>query len=157
MDKGKIFIIVLIGIICVGLVSAAWFFVFSNSLSIQVNSLGTLKEVTLSIPSINLNTTNSSAKGGSSSQFMFNKAGSFKVDILETVGDLSGGQCLNGTGDCLISYNLYDGNSLRQVEDKQIVTIPANTEPKVIYANISCVAYSCPQTRDVQIKLTQTA
>ena len=157
MDKGKIFGIVLIGIICVGIASAAWFFVFSNSLSIRIDSLGSLKEVTLSIPNLNLNTSSSSASNVSASQFMFNKAGTFKVDILETLGDLSGGQCMNATADCLILYTLNDGNTLRSISDKQTIDIPANSYPKTIYANISCVAYSCPQTRDIQIKLTQTA
>lgn len=153
----KIWAFLIVGILCAGIVTSAWYFIFSSGLSVRIDSLGSQKDVTLSIPSINLNTSNSSDKGGASTSFMFNKAGTFIVDIIETQGDLSGGQCLDGDNDCQIVYTLWDGNSNRNITNKQNISLPANNYPKSIIANISCVAYSCPQTRDILIKLTQTS
>jgi cytoskeletal protein RodZ len=152
----KLMLGVLIGLLVISLVSAAWYFIFSTGVSIRIDSLGSQKDVTLSIPSINLNTTENSAKGSGQTTFAFNKAGTFMVDIIQTFGDLSSGQCLNGTNDCILNYSFDDGTYVvRPIIDKQIINITANSNLKYIYANISCVAYSCPQTRDIIIKLNQ--
>ena len=154
----KILLGILIAVGCITLVSAAWYFIFTSGLSIRVDSLGSQKDVILNIPSINLNTSESSAKGGGITTFSFNKAGTFQVSITETIGDLSGGQCLNNTGDCSVTYSLDDGTfSERSIYNGQTLNISANSNVKRIVANISCVAYSCPQTRDVVIKLNQLA
>ena len=155
--KNKLMLGLIIGILVLGLISAAWYFIFTSGLSIRIDSLGTQKDVILYIPNMNLNTTNSSASNGAITSFVFNKAGSFLVSITETFGDLSGGQCINGTDDCLITYAFGDGNSTRLINNNQIISIPANTNVKTIASNISCVAYSCPQTRDIIIKLNQVS
>lgn len=151
----KILLFLLIGMLCFNLVTAAWFFIFQTSVSMKIDSIGSQKDVTLSIPNININTTNSSASGGGMTTFAFNKAGTFNISIIETFGDLSGGQCTNGATDCIISYSLYDGSSTRNITNNQQINITANSNIKQISANLSCVAYSCPQTRDIVIKLNQ--
>ena len=138
-----------------GLVAGAWYFIFSTGVSVRIESIGSQKDVQLSIPSINLNTTNGADKGGASTSFVFNKEGRFKIDILETIGDLSGGQCMNASSDCNVTYWLSDGLVVKSIFNGINLDIPANQNLKVIMANLSCVAYSCPQTRDINIKLTQ--
>jgi len=158
MDKMKKPILaIIIGIMIIGLVAGAWYFIFSTGVSIRIDSLGSQRDVILNIPNINLNTSTNSDKNSGSTEFVFNKAGTFKVYITDTFGDLSAGQCLNGTDDCIINYSLYDGFMTKIIIDKQIINITANNNMKSINANISCVAYSCPQTRDILIKLEQLA
>jgi hypothetical protein len=154
--KNKIFLGVMIGILLISLVSAAWYFAYTSGFSVRIDSFGSQKDVILNMPDISINTSQGSSKGNGQTSFAFNKAGSFKVDITETFGDLSAGQCLNGTNDCVVDYSFDDGSSvIKSLNDKQIITLNYSSNLRTIYANITCVAYSCPQTRDIIIKLNQ--
>jgi len=155
MRKLYMFLLILIG--CLSLVSAAWYFIIQGNLTATIDSLGSKKEVTLSFLPLQLNTTNSSAFANSSMQFAYNRAGNFSVGIIETIADNSAGECVEADKDCLVQYNLYDGVNYQALRDGSYVYIPNNPNKKIIIVNITCVAYSCPQTRNYIIKLNEMA
>lgn len=152
MNKSTIFILIVLSL---GLVSASWYFIFGGNVTMNVYSLGSQKDATISFPEISVNTTEFGNTSTGGIIFAYNKAGTFRVEITETIADLSGGQCLNGSSDCTTNYTLNDGNSTRIILDGDHVIIPANSKVKTINSTISCVAYSCPQSRSTIIKLIQ--
>lgn len=145
----------LVSFLLISTVAAAWYFVIQGGVRVNVASIGSYKDVILTLPNINLNTTNSSDKGNTSSCFAYNRAGTFQIDITETVGDLSGGTCTNGASDCTTIYTFQYGSGYTVLTNKMNVTIPENTYQKCVNVNMTCVPYSCPQTRDIVFKMTQ--
>lgn len=155
MNKKKLGLVLLIGIGCLVLVNAAWFFIFDAGLITNVYSLGGAKEVALTFPAMSLNTTSGADSSSSAISFSYNKAGNFTINILETRGDNSNGECVNSTNDCSSTYVLGDGLINWELRNGGVVSIPYSSRPKEIEVNISCVAYSCPQTISTSIKLTE--
>lgn len=154
----KKFVLILMMILCIaGLVAGAWYFIIQGNMTAYVYSIGGVNNINIPFPTISLNTTNSSDRAFVNITFVYNKAGNFTVEILETYIDNSAGECTEGAGDCIVSYTFRDGITLPPYEiyNGQQITIPFNNNPKVIIANMSCVAYACPQTKDLTIKLRE--
>lgn len=155
MDKTKISLIIFAVILCSGLIVGAWYFIIGGSVKANIASIGSYKEATLTFEDMNLNTTTGSDKKSSMITFAYNREGIFNTKITETIADLSNGECIGGDKDCNTTYWLYDGVRTLEIKDGQNITIPSNSNLKYLSANLSCIAYSCPQTRDIIIKLNQ--
>jgi len=138
-------------------VTAAWYFVFGGNLTASVYSLNGINQVIIPFSNMELNTTTSSNFASTSASFIYNKQGNFSVEIFETFVDSSGGECLDGVSDCQMEYGLYKGNNiLESIWNGKKISIPNNKENKVIFVNMSCAAYSCPQERHISIRLNET-
>lgn len=155
MNK-KIWLFVGIGILVLTLATAAWYFIIGGNLIVEVTSIGDTQQLIIPFNNILLNTTNDSAIGESSINFVYNREGNFNVSITKTFGDLSGGECSNGVDDCTFEAIITDGiNPHYVIDDGDIIIIPLNYNRKYINATLECVAYSCPQTLDVSIRLVE--
>lgn len=158
LKSKKIFLVFLVTALCISIAAASWYFIFNGTIKVNVASIGSYKEAILNFNDMNLNTTAGSGFANTSMTFVYNRAGTFRADIIETTADLSNGECLNGKDDCTVEYFLFDGiNGSYRFYDKQNLTLPNNPYLKKISVNMTCVAYSCPQTRDISVKLTQVA
>lgn len=153
----KQYSIILIVILSLALVASAWFFIIGGNAKINIASLGSYREAILNFEDMNLNTSEYNDYANTSLRFVYNREGLFRVDIIETIADLSNGECVNGENDCITRYSLFDGVSSKNINDTLEIFIPANNYEKRISVNISCIAYSCPQTRDISVRLYQIA
>jgi len=155
MENKRILIFLGIIFVSLALVGAAWYFIIGGNVKVNIASIGSYKEATLTFTDLFLNTTNGSDKSSSIMTFAYNRDGIFKVEIIETIADLSAGECLNGDKDCNTEYWLNDGIDTQQIFNNKNVTLTSNSYPKKLWVNMSCMAYSSPQTRDISIKLNQ--
>jgi hypothetical protein len=156
----KVLIILGISLLFIGVGSAAWYFVFGGDFRADVFSFSTdTKSVIMPFKDFSLNTTDSPDSKMVSAKFLYNKEGNFTIKIVESITDLSGGNCTGGSNDCKYLVSMWNGgdwdNSLINLNNTNLVHLPFNTGEKQINLTLSCVAYACPQTRSYSIRLEE--
>ena len=147
--------ILLMVIASLTLVAGAWFFTINGGFSISVQSLPGYSSIDLDIPILSVNTTSGSDSDSGFTSFIINRDMTLNVSITETFQDDSGGECAGGLSDCEISYWLYNGTEDTLISDGMSVFIKAMPTSRNLTAEINCIAYSCPQSRNIQIRLTE--
>jgi len=152
----------LIGLLVLGvpiLVAAAWLF------AIQANVIGTAVSLpgyailSIDIPSLSVNTTEAPDSDSASFNITINRDTVLNVSIIEIYQDGSGGDCEGGEDDCTMVYELANGSVLfdgyGKLIDGETINIAASIEGRPLRVTMSCIAYSCPQTRTADIILTE--
>ena len=152
----KKLLLIITVMLSLSLIAGAWIFIIQGDLEMVVNSLRGTESVIINFPSIEMNTTNATDVGYSYFDFIYNKEGTFYVSIIETFIDNSEGECLDGEDDCEVNYYLNKGEGyVTELINNRTVNVSYNTNVKRIEANMTCIAYSCPQTRNIRISLEE--
>lgn len=152
----KLWLILGISILVLGVGSAAWYFIFGGDFRADVYSFSGGKAIIIPFKDFSLNTTDGSDFKNVNATFLYNRAGNFTVKITESITDTSGGNCTGGDNDCYYKVYLNRGdNMLIQINNSNKIFIPFNTNNKIIFLNLTCVAYACPQQRDYSIRLEE--
>lgn len=152
----KKFMWIFVGIFFLTLVTAAWALSIEGSTTAYVTgNPNTL--ISLTIPSINIDTTNGSdSMIVYSDNFIVSATTLFNVSINETFIDTSNGSCSGGESDCGIVYMIINSSSTyTQILDGSSVYLYGSSQDKNISIEMTCVAYSCPQNRSMDIVLSE--
>lgn len=155
MDKKFVWIFVLIGITTFA--TAAWFFAIQVNINATVISIPGYATLAVNIPSLSVNTTDEADSSITFAQVLINKDIILNVSIVELYQDDSGGQCDGGLRDCTMRYMIQNNNSNDYMEliDEQSISLHAMNIRRNITVEMSCDAYSCPQSRSTEIILTE--
>ncbi len=152
----KKFVWIFVSLCMVTLVAGAWAISIGGSTTAYVTgSPNTL--ISLTIPSINVNTTNgANSTLVYSDNFVISATTLFNVTINETFIDTSNGSCSGGESDCNLVYMIINSSSTyTQIIDEYSVYLNGSSQDKNISIEMTCVAYSCPQERTIDINLTE--
>jgi len=152
---------VLIGLLILGvpaLALAAWLFVINADVVGEAISLPGYATLALNIPALNVNTTQGADSTTEYVNFTVNRNANFSVIITETYQDNSGGECEGGQGDCTMIYSINNESGvIYEIHNGDNVILEASRDPRRLTATMSCIAYSCPQTRTADITLTEAS
>ncbi len=143
-------------LIMVSFVTAAWFFVIQANINTNVVSIPGYASLLIEIPQLNVNTTNGPDSVSVVSSFIVNKDITLNTSIVETYQDNSGGECNGGEDDCIIEYMIQNTlTEYTEIINNEVVFLEAINRERNITVTMSCVAYSCPQSRNIDIILTE--
>lgn len=147
----------LLFIMALGLVSAAWLFSIDGSTTVGVAGLGGYHVMSISIPQIDINTSEGADITTVYSEgFVINRDMNMNVTIDETFQDDSGGNCTDGINDCTTQYMIInDSLGHSEIFDGEVIGLQASSSDKNISIEVSCMAYSCPQTKGIDISLVE--
>ena len=155
----KLWLILGIGVLVLGVGSAAWYFVFGGDFNAHVYSFNDGKAVITQFKDFTLNTTNGADSQVATAKFLYNREGNFTISIHESITDTSGGTCNGADNDCKYIVSVFNGldvpNNLINLNNTNSVYLPFNTNEKQINLTLSCVAYACPQDRSYSIRLEE--
>jgi len=152
----KVWIFLIVGVFLVGLGTAAWIFSIDTGFNFNIISLPGYAKLDIDMPSLSVNTTEGIGIDTAYTTFLVNKDMTMSVSITEEFQDDSGGECIDGENDCLVTYYIEDElNSFIEIEDEDSIDFTAMSVQRKLNATLSCEAYSCPQSRSVDIKLTE--
>lgn len=143
-------------ILGVGLVTAAWLFSVSGGFNMIVESIPGYATIDLDIPTLEVNTTEGADSISQSVTFLINKDMNMNVSIEEIYQDNSGGECLGGIDDCILTYHLQLTTAVHsEIHDGDSVFIEKLNTLRYLNATMECQAYSCPQSRSVSVDLVE--
>lgn len=146
----------LLAILCIGLVTSAWLFSVSGGFNMIVESIPGYTTIDLDIPTLEVNTTEGSDSDSQSTSFLINKDMIMNVTIEEIYQDNSGGECLGGEDDCVLTYHLQLSRDVySEIHDGDSVSIESYNALRYLNATMECQAYSCPQARSINVDLVE--
>ena len=153
----KILSFLLVGILSIVCVSAYWMFFIEGSTVATVGDLSGYNSIELSIPNLNVNTSNGSASDiVYSNNFILNRNVTMNVSIDEQFTDSSGGNCSNGENDCTLTYKIVNSTgSYAEITNGSNIYLQESIYNKNVSVEMECVAYSCPQTRNITVTLIE--
>lgn len=141
----------------VGVVSAAWFLTIDANVSATVFSNPEYADLSISVPDLNVNTTmGNDTVTVYSDHFQINSDITINTTIYESFQDLSNGTCSGGQSDCYLTYGIYSSTEdYSELVSGQLLNITASDVQRNISVTMFCEAYSCPQSRDINISINQ--
>lgn len=152
----KKFMWIFAGVFFLSLVTAAWFLsIEGNTTAYVTGNPNTL--ISLTIPAININTTDGNDSTiVYSDNFIISATTLFNVSINETFTDTSNGSCTGGETDCSLTYMVITSSSVyTEIIDGYPVYLNGSSQDKNVSIEMTCVAYSCPQERSIDVNLTE--
>ena len=153
----KKFIWLFVGIFLVALVADALIISIDGSITDTV--MGSNASIVLSISARNIDTSerdNSSTVY--SNNFVVNKNVTMNVTINETFTDNSNGSCSGGQADCSVVYKIINDSIsgiYAEIVNGSPITFAGSSLDKNVSIEMTCVAYSCPQNRSIEIYLIE--
>ena len=145
-----------IPLVLMGIVAGAWLFSINGGFTMVVDSLPGYASINLDIPLLTVNTTSSRDSDEGRIEFLLNKDMNMSVSIEEIYQDLSGGLCLDIQNDCVTTYKVDNKPDVDAVLiDGEYVFLNALSQPRNLTLELTCQAYSCPQSRTANIILTE--
>lgn len=154
----KKFIWIFASVFMLSLVAAAWAISIEGSTTAYVTGNSSTL-MSLTIPPINVDTTNgANSTIVYSDNFVVSATTLFNVTINETFTDTSNGSCSGGESDCSLVYMVVNNvSTYTPIVDGGSVYIYGSSQNKNISIEMTCVAYSCPQERSIDILLNESS